>query len=220
MNRPLAVDMTRIRYLVSKGIIKDRLEAIVQRFSGAPVDEPQWLIERGYAYGQVRCFSLAVFKAEFVGETAQDRILQAAQMLLSEQCEWIVDADRLADVRCEIEQARTVATVLTKQWQAEAPDIWAISADLFGGPVRYKTQGQGAKGSTGIIHCKAPEAVLDHAFGKTPHLGYLVQEGGNRKYNVRFGLHEIEEIHLASSPPPISMLRIFAETPQSLLPPS
>lgn len=216
MSRPVAVDMSGIARIVEDGTLRDRLSAVERRFGGAPVDDPQWLLERGYAYGQVPRFSISVHCNDFDGRTAQARILAAVRLLLSPGCEWIVDHDRLAEIHQAYRRALTAMTVITREWMDHGPRIWALEASRLGGPVRFDPQGEGPPERR--LACSVPHEVLDHVFGDTVHLAHLVREKGNRKWNVRLGLPSTEEIHLDEPLDGLAVLRILSEVPPELMP--
>lgn len=213
MNRAIAVDAVRIVDEVTTGVVHDRLRAVVRRYAGGPVDDPQWLLEQAYAYAQVPRFCLSVHRLDVRGATAQDRLLACARALLSPECEWVVDPERLNEIRRIEDEAIITAAVLMEQWMPDRDRRWEVSSLHLGSPIVFHDQGQGPVERR--TPCPAPQAVLDYAFAAVPQITHLVREKGNRKLNLRFGIASSLEI-----PPqgedPITLLRIISNAPESV----
>jgi hypothetical protein len=212
--RPLAVDATRIRELVENGILRDRLKAVVRRFDSGPVNDPQWLMESAYGYGQVPRFSLSVYREDVPGVNAQARVLSCARILLSPECEWIIDDERMAEVDAVTEDARTTAAALAHEWMP-GERFWSIGSAGFGLSVRFLATGKGPKEARTMP--PIPQAVLDHAFAGVPHVAHLVRETGNRMTNLRFGTSRDEEI-VHEDQDAVTMLRILSGAPAEARP--
>lgn len=212
--RPIAADVTRVRPMVEDGSLRDRLKALVKRFGAGPVDDPQWLMESAYAYGQVPRFSLSVYRDDVPGANAQARVLSCARILLSPECEWVIEDARMAEIDVLIESARTTAAALANEWMP-GERFWSVGSAAFGLPVRFLPTGRGPKETRTVP--PIPDAVLDHAFAGVPHVGHLVRETGNRLANLRFGTGRNEEI-VHEDQDPVTTLRILSGAPAEARP--
>lgn len=213
MNRPIAVDAVRIAEHVTSGVVEDRLRTVVRRYGADPVDDPQWLLEQAYAYAQVPRLCLSVHRLDVQGATAQERILACARALLSPNCEWILDPDRMTEIHDRENGAMITAAVLMEQWLPDRAWRWEVSSPFLGAPLAFADQGRGPVDRR--TPCPVPQAVLDHAFAGIPHVAHLARESGNRKLNLRFGLTSSLEIepHRES---PVNVLRILSVAPPTV----
>lgn len=217
MIRPLVVDAVGAAHLVSSGKLADRLAALAERMDAMPPGDPEhysqdaegWLSRKGYAYGQVRLFSLAVHSSEVVGEHPSDRILKICRTLLDPTTEIVTDRRRLDDVRTRIADGVRTAGAVGALWRMGGDRFWGYEEDASDGTPVATPNGYGSA----LRECPVPAEVLRACFDGVPLLRCLALERGNRKYNLRWCRPGGErEIDLDDRPSdPLAAMRIVSD---------
>lgn len=181
MQRQIIVDISS-SFMPDEAQLRDLLSQMHERYSGDPIDDPEWLHERGHSYGHIRTFRIGLHCDNAGGRTGQESIAYVCDLLLNRST-WIHDRSEMSDLIAETNAIYTAIGIIASE---QGHDM------TYGQSVCYDTQPRSAR-LRPIEDPVGPlidERIMSSLTDDLPSLNYLVDERGNRKHNLRFDSSE------------------------------
>lgn len=177
MERPVIVNTSRT-FISGASDLRTLLTNMLEIYSGKPIDDPEWLHDRGHSYGHIRTFRLGVHSNDAGNHVGQKSIAWTCDLLLHHST-W-VGKEEFHDL--EVEALAIYEAI-------------GLIADAFGHDMTYANFviHDGPNRSARMRHIEdpdgplIPQTIIDTMTKDLPDLRYLVTENGNRKHNLRFG---------------------------------
>lgn len=177
MERPVIVNTSQA-FVSGASDLRTLLTKMHEVYSGDPINDPEWLHDRGHSYGHIRTFRLGVHSSDAGNHTGQESIAWTCDLLLHRST-WVGE-DEFHDLEVE---ALAIYEAIGLIADAFGHDMTYANSVVHDGPNRSARMRYIEDPDGPLI----PQTIIDTMTKDLPDLRYLVTENGNRKYNLRFG---------------------------------